>query len=199
MLQDSSESETDQGPIMTSYDTNFDSNGAGLLFHIEQKYPNLTMFHPPAVQILNLWQVFIDNVNPIVKIIHVPTSQQQIIKASNTLNTTSYAMQALMFGIYSMAVKSLENSDCLTAYHEDKQTMLSRYQFGAQQALWNAGFLRSSDITTLQALVIYLVGRCFLPDRFHVLTNTPMVALNHSASQSPGPFLPYGYSRSYST
>lgn len=63
-----------------------------------------------------------------------------------------------MFSIYSMAVVSLDDAQCLSIFGHEKQVLLAKYQSAVQQALVNAGFLRSSDLVVLQALPLYLVS-----------------------------------------
>ncbi|KAJ5679783.1 hypothetical protein N7462_008027 [Penicillium macrosclerotiorum] len=65
-------------------------------------------------------------------------------------------MHALLLGIYANAVQSMTNELCLEAMNEDRSVLLSRYTAGVQYALHKAGFLQSSDLTTLQAYVLFL-------------------------------------------
>jgi hypothetical protein len=57
-----------------------------------------------------------------------------------------------------MAVTSITDSECNTMFGEEKTVLLARYQSGSRQALCRAGLLRSSDMTILQAFVLYLVS-----------------------------------------
>lgn len=66
-------------------------------------------------------------------------------------------MQALMFAIYFAAVTSLTPEECIVQFGEHKQELLARYRYGTEQALVQAQLLNSSEMVTLQALVIYLV------------------------------------------
>ena len=161
MLRGSSEDEIDEHPITATYNTMFDGDAGGLLFDSCPLDLDLAAIHPETTQIFGLWQNFIDNVHPLVKIIHVPTIQPQIIKASADLNDTSPALHALMFGIYASAARTLDETECITVYHEQKALLLHRWHFGAQSALRRADYLRSSDIMVLQALVLYLVSGIF--------------------------------------
>src|SRR5277367_6379668 len=68
--------------------------------------------HPEPVQMFTLWQTFLDNVNPLVKLFHAPTVQQLILEASSNLDNASASTEALMFAIYLCAVTSLRNDDC---------------------------------------------------------------------------------------
>jgi hypothetical protein len=122
-----------------------------------QTAENLTNLHPPPMRIFRLWQTFIDNVNPLMKIFHAPTVQQQILDASADLGKVSKGTEVLMFGIYATAIMSLTDQEVKTTFDEEKQTLLAQYQSGCRQALLRAGFLRSSDMTILQGFLLYLV------------------------------------------
>lgn len=66
-------------------------------------------------------------------------------------------MQALMFAIYFAAVTSLPPDECMIQFGQPKSDLLTRYRYGTEQALVQAHLLTSSEMVTLQALVIYLV------------------------------------------
>jgi Fungal specific transcription factor domain len=162
VLEGSSEDELVQAPITTTWDTMVSNNAAVLLFGFQHTHTNLTSLHPQPMDIMRLWQTFLDNVNPLIKVIHAPTIQQQIIETSTNLEGVSKGMEALLFSIYLLAVTSIDDARCKDAFGEKRSLLLARYQFGAQQALLNAEFLRPMSLVVLQALVIYLVGLpCF--------------------------------------
>lgn len=110
------------------------------------------------MQIFRLWQTFLDNVNPLVKILHTPTVQQLVLEASGSLKSISKAINALMFAIYFSAVNSLSNAECEGILSQPKTVLLAKYYMGTQQALISAGFLKSSDLIVLQAYVLFLVS-----------------------------------------
>ena len=114
--------------------------------------------HPHPIHILVLWQTYLENVNPLTKILHTPTMQQQIIEASGNLHNISKAQDALMFAIYSITVTSMSDEDCQKMIGEARSTLLDRYTLATQQALLRVRFLRTSDIVVLQALVLFLVS-----------------------------------------
>lgn len=105
-----------------------------------------------------LWQLFLDRVNPLSRVIHAPSVQQLVLEASGNLKIISRSAEALLFAIYSTAVMSINPTECQQLFDGDKRTLLGRYQFAAQQALINAGLLRTSDLQVLQTFVIYLVS-----------------------------------------
>jgi len=158
-----------------SQDGNFDSpmsgsipsDGAALLLGVASSTTALTNLHPQPVHIFRLWQTFLDNVNPLSKVIHAPSVQYQILEATGDLANISKPVEALMFAIYAAAVNSLDNSECQSILGEPKSTLLARYFMATQQALIRAGFLKSSELVVLQAFTLFLVST-FLNDSFLV-------------------------------
>lgn len=124
---------------------------------------SLLHLHPEPVQIFKLWQKFLDNVDPLVKLCHVPTVQQQILQATGNLESVPTPVEALMFSIYSIAVVSLENDECYSITGESKRTLLHRYRLGVEHALINAEFIKSSDLNVLRAFILYLVSNARSP------------------------------------
>ncbi|PGH02622.1 hypothetical protein GX51_04505 [Blastomyces parvus] len=118
----------------------------------------LTALHPQPVHIFKLWQVFLDNVNPLVKIFHASTVQQEILAGAADLENVSKATEALMFAIYACSVTSMTDHDCQSQLSETKSVLLTRYRFATKQALINVGFMKSSDLTVVDAFVLYLIS-----------------------------------------
>jgi hypothetical protein len=120
---------------------------------------SLTSIHPQPVHIFRLWQTFLDNVNPLSKIIHYPTMQHQILEVIGNPSNIPRPLEALLFSIYAAAVASLDNAECESTMGESRATLLSRYTTATQQALIRIGFLKSSDLVVLQAFTLYLVSQ----------------------------------------
>ncbi|KEF59482.1 uncharacterized protein A1O9_04326 [Exophiala aquamarina CBS 119918] len=119
---------------------------------------DLSTLHPAPIQIFQLWQIYLDNVNPLLKVTHVPSLQSRIIEAVGDLNSISHTLEALMFSIYCTAILSLQVDECQTTFGSSQSDLLARYRFGCQQALLNSGFLRSDDRDCLTALLLYLIS-----------------------------------------
>lgn len=134
-------------------------NDQHLLFGSHVRPVDLYTLHPDPVQIFRLWQVYIDNVNPMLKVTHIPSLQARVIEAASNVTNIDPAMEALIFSIYCTAVMSLTAEDCQTTFGSSKEDLLSKYQSGCQQALWRCRFLRTSDRDCLTALFLYLVSR----------------------------------------
>ncbi|KAK1996963.1 hypothetical protein LX36DRAFT_579387 [Colletotrichum falcatum] len=165
LLRDSSEDEVDGSTIHHAFDKMYD-NQDGFPFVVGSRNASVMHLHPSPIQIFQLWQIYINNVNPLLKITHVPTVQGLIIEASANLEKIPKNVESLMFAIYLMAVTSLEDVEVAKMFNEPKPTILSRFHTGLQQALVNAGFMRTSDTMVLQAYMLYLIGvRMFVDPR----------------------------------
>ncbi|KAH8688713.1 hypothetical protein BGW36DRAFT_352718 [Talaromyces proteolyticus] len=121
------------------------------------EYQSIQSFRPAPSLAFQLWQIFLDNVNPLSKMIHAPSAQNIITEATRDQSRVSRGSEALMFSIYLCAVNSLKKSECETTLGESKNVLLQRYLTVTQQALVNAEFLQSSSLIVLQSLTLYLV------------------------------------------
>lgn len=119
---------------------------------------------PDIHHTLKLWQIFLDNFNPLVKLFHAPTIQQLICEAIATdYHSVAKSTKALMAAIHLCAVTTLTDEECISQLSDPKTTLLRRFSCLAQHALVQAEFLRTTDPAILQALTLYLVsiGRLF--------------------------------------
>ncbi|KAI9661211.1 MAG: hypothetical protein M1821_009538 [Bathelium mastoideum] len=117
-----------------------------------------TLSHPSAEIIYQLWQTFIENVNPLTKIVHIPTLQLAIEKAVGNIERIPKGFEALMFSIYSMAVLSLTEDECRETLGETKAILLPRFVAATKAALSRARFMSSTSIVVLQALVFHILS-----------------------------------------
>lgn len=128
-----------------------------LLLGSSQPSQGIASLHPQPVQVFKLWQAFLDNVNPLSKVIHAPTVQVQILDATGNLDNLQPNTEALLFAIYTTAICSLSSDECESIMGEPKTDLFPRYLTATEQALSRAGFLESSDLVLLQAFVLLLV------------------------------------------
>lgn len=75
---------------------------------------NLQQCHPMPSQIPFLWTVYKENVDPFVKVAHVPSVDILLREARKDLNSLSPGSEALLFSIYFGAVVSLEPQEVST-------------------------------------------------------------------------------------
>lgn len=119
---------------------------------------DISSLHPEQVQIFRLWQIYLENINPLLKVTHTPTLQARIIDAAGDIASISPSLEALMFSIYCVSIHSLAEDECRTLFGSLRKDLLRNYQSGCQQALLRSGFLRSSNRDCLTSLYLYLVS-----------------------------------------
>ncbi len=107
-----------------------------------------------------LWQAFLQNVNPLTKVVYAPAVQDLVVDAARDFGAVSKNAAALLFAVYAAAVASMPEDECRTKLARDKKSLLTRYLAAAQQALSAAGLIESTSRVVLQAFILYLVSTC---------------------------------------
>lgn len=159
LLHDLSENRSEERTISRTFEQLFPDQNSFTLAFLGNQQP-ITSCHPPVKEILQLWQIYVDNVEPLIKIMHVPSVQSRLIRTVTNLQQACKSMEALMFAIYTMAVVSMSEEEAQNMFMSPKKEVLGFYVSTLQQALHNAGFLQNKDFTCLQAYVLYLVCEC---------------------------------------
>ncbi|KAJ5784447.1 uncharacterized protein N7503_009659 [Penicillium pulvis] len=118
---------------------------------------NAFSLFPSRGQATHLWQVYLNNVDILLKVLHIPTTQPAVFAAINNPNTASQDFNALLFSIYFAAVTSQRQAETHMIFGEDRQSVLKRFQRGLEVCLHSAAFLDSPTISSLQAMSIYLL------------------------------------------
>jgi hypothetical protein len=113
--------------------------------------------HPPLERIHQLWDIFVNNVDPLTKTVHVDTLRPAFLKAANNTETIPRLLEALMFAIYGCAVMSLGADECEQRLGEPRDRLLPRYISSTEAALSRAKFMGSLSLVVLQALVLHLL------------------------------------------
>ncbi|KAJ5294690.1 hypothetical protein PENANT_c014G01870 [Penicillium antarcticum] len=155
MLNGSSDEENERPTVHHAFDAMFSDN-SGFPFFAGSSQTE-TLSHPSSTQVIQLWQIYINNVNPVLKISHVPTLQPQIIEACTNLVNIPKPISALMFGIYLTAIISMDEKGVQNILECDQSTAFARYREAMEQALIDACFMKSSDFMVLQAYILYLI------------------------------------------
>lgn len=156
---DSTETDPLSDRIRDLWDDVHDQHGYILPFGKPTIPFDLSSQHPDQATIFKLWQIYIDNVNPLLKVTHTPSLQPQIINAGSNVSAIKPPLNALMFSIYCIAILSLSEEECNEILGTEKEIALRGYQVACQQALANCGILCTNDREALVALYLYLVSR----------------------------------------
>lgn len=157
LLDDTSEDEEDFASPDTAATPGMHQ---GFMFGLRSTDVNMTDLHPPMDQIPIYWEIYRDNVDPLCKVMHVPTMTPRIFKAMKSLELSEHiprGVEVLLFSIYYAAVTSLWPEECKERFGEDKQKLLQKYRFGVEQGLARANFLQTDEWIVLQAFVVFLI------------------------------------------
>jgi hypothetical protein len=127
------------------------------LFGDGQPAVDLSLLHPSRSQVLRIWQVYLTNVNLLIKILHVPTVQSLLFAAINDFKNIPHDLNALLFSIYYSAISSLDPESVVRILNQDRPSALRRFQKGIEISLAQASFLELPTVTSLQAFVMFLV------------------------------------------
>jgi hypothetical protein len=138
------------------------ADGGTLLFRSFSP-KGMRYLHPETPQIFQLWQIYLNNVNPIVKLLHAPSTQQLILEAASDLDHISRPMEALLFSMHLCAIASMNDETSRRVLGASRSDLMAKFSRAAEQALINANFLRSTNILLLQALSLYLVCNILVP------------------------------------
>ncbi|KAF4983675.1 hypothetical protein FZEAL_962 [Fusarium zealandicum] len=149
--------EPEESSVMGSEDLSPDYN-IDLLLPSDASSKSTDDLQPDPVHIFRLWQVFLDRVNPLTKIIHVPSVQPYVMEAATNMNTLPLNYQALLFSIFTIAAVSLTEIESVQMLGCSREEALRRYTVGTKVALTRFNFLKNYDMVALQALLLYLVS-----------------------------------------
>ncbi|KAJ9144471.1 C6 transcription factor [Pleurostoma richardsiae] len=121
---------------------------------------DLAAFHPPPHHRFRAWQLFKENVHPVVTVLHVPSVEPVLMEYMGREDVSSNSipapLEALMFVVYFGAAISLTQDDCESQFGCPQSELLARLRAGIDEALAAAGLMDTDDMLTLQTFVIYL-------------------------------------------
>ncbi|RYO76316.1 hypothetical protein DL766_009625 [Monosporascus sp. MC13-8B] len=156
--EESDDSEDDGSPCGTVYHSYTDNGDHhGFMLGYKSSEVDLSKLHPLPSQIPFMWQVYVENVDPLVKILHVPTMNKIIRDCRNSMNNLSPGTEALMFSIYFGSITSMEEDEVKLNFGVEKATLVNKHRFATEQALAKANFLTTSELVVVQAFTLYLV------------------------------------------
>ncbi|KAK0665003.1 Bikaverin cluster transcription factor bik5 [Lasiodiplodia hormozganensis] len=129
----------------------------GFLFGYSSINVDMLALHPPEKHAHRLWALFKENVDPLVKVLHIPTIEPKIMSAIENRDHIPRSMEALLFAIYYAVITSSSAEHCEDWFGENKTNLLAKYRFGLEQGLARANFLATDEFMVLQAFVIFLI------------------------------------------
>lgn len=115
---------------------------------------------PNPLHLRKYWEVFCQNVDPMVRLLHKPSIEillDQVEKSGMTsCNPASYA---LMVSICFAAVNSMHAHTVQESFGGDQKTLSQSLGQAVEQALFKAKLSQTHDSVTLQAFTILIVSK----------------------------------------
>ncbi|KZL85772.1 fungal specific transcription factor domain-containing protein [Colletotrichum incanum] len=110
---------------------------------------------PPAHAINILWRVFLDRVDPVTKVIHVPTFRMRVVDAMNNFTNVPLDTLALLFSIFLTASGSLSQQEHWDKLGWSKSDAIADSTFGLKLALTEINYLKNHNMEVLRSLALY--------------------------------------------
>ena len=117
-------------------------------------------FYPDPQLALRLWTVYIKSVDPVLKILHIPTAQSAVVATILDPKSAGSSTVALTFAIYFAAVTAFSHDDQNEPIELpcEKSVLLKRYRMSLDRLLLVPDLMNRPEMTALQALAIYVVS-----------------------------------------
>lgn len=114
----------------------------------------------PKVISAKLCGIYIENVDPVIKILHRPSLVRWMIQGGTYLGYSEdhTALEALRSAVFYSASVSMTDESCKNTFAVDKQSLAKACRTDCEMAISRSALLTSRDITVLQAFVLYLVS-----------------------------------------
>ncbi|KAL6230848.1 hypothetical protein BDW75DRAFT_234071 [Aspergillus navahoensis] len=97
-----------------------------------------------------LWQIYAENVKPLLPVVYGPHAQQLFSKAASAPDALGKNNESLVLAMYFAAIVSTSNEQCMAWLGESRDTLVRLYRFAVEQALSKAGLLDTQCMTLMQ-------------------------------------------------
>ncbi|KAL4960119.1 Zn(II)2Cys6 transcription factor [Aspergillus stella-maris] len=165
---------------------------------------DLNSLRPSPLMMALLWEKYLENVDPVIKIFHTPSAQKLVMQAIRGQKSLDLPSDCLLFAIYYATVASMSPADCKREFEAGRGVLLKqcvtlytllpiheiltyfRYRTGVEYLLSHLHLRGSTSMTVLQAFTIYLItGRCDLngPDVYALVGLAVGMALKMGLNQ----------------
>ncbi|KAL4774560.1 hypothetical protein BDW60DRAFT_160403 [Aspergillus nidulans var. acristatus] len=127
------------------------------LFPLSHTWAHATMsLHPSLALGRKYWQLFLEKVDPLIKVVHRPSVSRILRGGLNDPTSLGEGEGALLQVFYLACVSAMDVMDVQSSLQMSKSTALTTYRLAAEQALARSGFMTTSNWTIMQALVLFI-------------------------------------------
>ncbi|KAL4810766.1 fungal-specific transcription factor domain-containing protein [Aspergillus unguis] len=149
-------SSEDEDPSTRGPSSSYSTTHDGMVFGFYAVAHSLQSLHPPPSKIPLLWDIYAENVKPLLPVVYGPIAQQLFEAAAQSSGSLDKNKEALLLAMYFAAIVSMSAEQCMTRLGEARDTLVGRYRFAVEQALSKANLLNTQSLTLMQATVIFL-------------------------------------------
>ena len=185
--------------MMSSESTRAGSTGVACKCQSLDGFPFLSSGtrEPPSLLALShrraCWNAFVQNVDPIIKILHKPTIERTMMVSDIDHYKSEPSTTAMIHGVCLLAVVSMAASEVRAAFGCDKNVLVNTFTKVMEQALTAADFLAVPSLVTLQGVVLYLYAlKCNEDSRLVALSGTAIRMAEQMRLNVDGVALGYG-------
>jgi hypothetical protein len=153
-----------EDPDQDEYHEDFSSDSVGALVayaisgSVVRSARSLIASHPAQEESVKLWDTYVQNFDPLVKILHAPTVKGLVERLSQCPAAVSPDDECLLFAIYYVAVFSMSDDECILQFHQSRKDLMLKYKSCVWQALSNASWLKSTEMPVLQSYTLLLIA-----------------------------------------
>lgn len=121
--------------------------------------PDVLELYPDSHLALRLWATYVKSVDPVLKILHIPTTQSAVITTILDPRSASTSMMALTFAIYFAAITALDHTTESIELPVERSVLLKRFKTALDRLLLATEVMNRPEMAVLQALAIYAVSQ----------------------------------------
>lgn len=119
---------------------------------------NILEWYPVPQLALQLWAVYVKDVDPVLKILHIPTTQSAIISTILDPKSARSSIIALTFAIYYAAGTALSHNNETIELPLEVPVLLERCKATLDRLVLGPDAMSRPEMPLLQALAIYVVS-----------------------------------------
>ncbi|OAQ96455.1 hypothetical protein LLEC1_00984 [Akanthomyces lecanii] len=115
-------------------------------------------WHPPMPVLRTLKDIYVDRVDPLMKIMHMPTFWASVLQVVEKGEKVSKPIEAIIFCFYFGTISILQENECEKLFRQSKKALFAKYRAIARHTLKKADLISTSSPMTLRAFCVFLMG-----------------------------------------
>ncbi|KAI0179212.1 C6 transcription factor [Hypoxylon sp. FL1284] len=117
----------------------------------------LRSMHFPFQILLKLKEIYVERVDALVKVMHMPTFWAALTNGLQRPQEMSKSLEAEVFAFYFVVICAMKEDECQNLLGSPKSILYTRYRHATRQALMNAEFLSTANPTILRAFTVFII------------------------------------------